>query len=175
MKTLTLILFFFIFSNLDSKQGSKDINIYYSFPGNFYSLQFNIEYNIIDYKILGIQNTTYLKYGSSMIGFQGFGVLYNYPIIGFTHFLGTTEGFEIGANYFRMRATGSYNNEKGEPHNRKNDQLLGFEIGYREYYNKHLMIRYTFKPFYSLDRPENNLNIFKSFYLLLSFSVGYSF
>jgi len=175
MRFLIIIIILFQIHSAFSDELNNDVNIYWTFPSKSFALELNLECKVFEYETFGIRNRTYLKYGSSMLGFPNFGVIYSFPMIGFTHFIGTTEGLEIGANYFRRRAIGSYNNEKGEPHNKKNEQHIGFEIGYREYYNKYLMIRYTFNPFYNLDNPKDNFNIFRSFYILMSISVGYSF
>jgi hypothetical protein len=174
MKYIITILL--LLTTFQAESETNDLNIYGTYPGISYSIEFSIEYSVLNTEVLGIESTTYLKYGTSVIGFQGIGVMNNYPIIGFVQYFGSGSGFEIGASYFRRHFVGSYNNEPGEPHNKGKDQLIGMEIGYRDYYNDNAIFRFTFTPFYSFDDPpEDGLSYLKHFYLFLSFSVGYSF
>lgn len=158
-----------------SHSETNELNIYGTYPGISYSFEFSIEYSIYNTEILGIESNTYLRYGTSVLGFQGIGVMNNFPIIGFVQYFGEDEGVDVGASYFRKHLVGSYNNEPDEPHNRSVEQFIGVEIGYRDYFNDNAIFRFTLTPFYNLYDSEKGINDLKYFYLFMSFSVGYSF
>jgi len=169
---ITILLFITI---IQAKSETKDLNIYGTYPGVTFSVEFNIEYSIYFTHILGLESTTYLKYGSSVFGFQGIAVVNSYPIIGFVQYFGLEKGVDIGANYFRKQIVSSYNHEPGEPLFKETEQFLGFEIGYRDYFSDNAVFRFTFTPFYSLDNRPVNLKFLEYFQYMLSVSLGYSF
>lgn len=173
MKLIITILL--LITNIQAKSETRDLNIYGTYPGVTFSVEFNIEYSIYNTQILDIESTTYLKYGSAVFGFQGIAVVNSYPIIGFVQYFGLDKGVDIGASYFRKHIVSSYDSEPSEPHFKETEQLLGFEIGYRDYFSDNAVFRFTFSPFYSLDNPPVNLKFLEYFQYMISVSLGYSF
>ncbi|MFA7327691.1 MAG: hypothetical protein WC121_13575 [Candidatus Kapaibacterium sp.] len=158
----------------ESRSETNDVNIYGSFPGYKFSLDMSLEYSILNYELLGIENTTYLKAGSSVFGFQGLAVMVNNPSIGIIHYFGTKEGMDIGINYIHNRIRGTNRNIKSLPLYSEDEEYLVFEIGYRQYYDN-AIFRFTFTPLYDINNPSENDPILKQFRYLISASLGYSF
>lgn len=172
MKIIITILL--LFTTFQAKSETNDINIYGSFPGYIFSFDFSLEYSILNFEVLGLENTTYLKAGSSVFGFQGLAVQVNNPIIGIIHYFGTEEGMDIGINYIKNRRVGTNGNVPNRPIYNEDEQYLCFEIGYRQYFDN-AIFRFTFTPIYSLDNPSQNAPLLTQLRFLISFSVGYSF
>ncbi len=168
---ITILLLFTIFQ---AKSETNDINIYGSFPGYRFSLDMSLEYSILNYKLLGLENTTYIKAGSSVFGFQGLAVIVNNPIIGIVNYFGTEEGIDIGINYIKNHTDGTSSNFKSKSLYTEDEEYLVFEIGYRKYYDN-AIFRFTFTPLYDINNPSENVPILKQFRYLISASLGYSF
>lgn len=163
-----------LFTTFQTKSETNDINLYGSFPGYKFSLDMSLEYSILNYELLGIENTTYLKAGSSVFGFQGLAVMVNNPSVGIIHYFGTKEGMDIGINYVRNRIRGTNRNIKSLPLYSEEEEYLVFEIGYRQYYDN-AIFRFTFTPLYDINNSSENVPILKQFRYLISASLGYSF
>ncbi|TNE35957.1 hypothetical protein EP342_01010 [bacterium] len=173
MKILIAILL--ILSSYSSYSKTRDLNIYGTFPGYTYSFEFDLEYSILNFDLLGTESTTYLKYGSSMFGIQGASFRYSVPIIGLVQYIGTEDGVDIGASYFKTRTIGTDRNLENKPIYKEEEDFLGFEVGYRNYFSDNAVFRFTFTPSYSLDDPPKDVSFLKYFQYMLSVSVGYSF
>lgn len=171
MKILIAILL--ILSSYSSYSKTRDLNIYGTLLASTGIGEFDLEYSVLNFDVLGTESTTYLKYGASVFGAYDFALFSCQPIIGFVQYFGTDYGLDIGVNYFNVRKLGYWN--KAIPREQRiaekeNYEAIGFEIGAREYYGNNVL-RATFTPFYKLN-DDNNAN--KTFFQSLIFSVGIS-
>lgn len=172
MKYIITILL--LITSFQAKSETNDVSIYGSFPGYRYTLDFSLEYSILNFELLGLENTTYLKAGSSVFGFQGLGVQVNNPIIGIIHFFGTDEGMDIGVNYIKNHVKGTNRNIDSKPLFTEDAEYICYEIGYRQYYDN-AIFRFTFAPIFDLNNLRNNAPILEQLRYMISASVGYSF
>lgn len=172
MKYIVTILFFF--SACQSYSKTRDINVYGTFNGYILSVEFDLEYSILNTDLFGTEATTYLKYGTSLIGIQGLAISYSQPIIGFTQYFGTIDGFEIGGNYFKWHIVGALGHRK-KPHPETSEEFLSVEVGYRKHFSNNGIFRLVFTPLYSLNDPKNRSIDFGNFQFMIRVSFGYSF
>lgn len=150
MKFLIIILL--LLSLNEAYSETNDINVYGTFPGYTKNFEIDMEYSLLNFNILGLESTTYLKFGASMFGFYDVFTVFSYPIIGFVQFFGEKEGLDFGANYFRSYRLDLEN--KNLPRDqripeRDEFEAIGFEIGYR-LYSGNSLIRITYTPIYHL-------------------------
>lgn len=169
-----LITIIILFSAYQANSKTRDINVYGTFNGYILSVEFDLEYSILNTDVFGMETTTYLKYGTSLIGIQGLAISYSQPIIGFTQYFGIIDGIEIGGNYFKWHVVGAWGNRK-KPHPITKEEFLSVEVGYRKHFSNNGIFRLVFTPIYSLDNPRSNFTNFKNFQFMLRVSFGYSF
>ena len=173
LKYLVVIMLFL--TSFQSNSKTRDINVYGTFNGYILSVEFDLEYSIWNTEFLGTESTTYLKYGTSLIGIQGLAISYSKQIIGFTQYFGTKDGFEIGGNYFKWHVVGELGHIDGYSHPSSEEEFLSAEIGYRKYFSDNGIFRLVFTPVYSLDDPKNKSVNFTNFQFMIRVSFGYSF
>lgn len=136
-----------------AKSETKDINVYATCLGYTVNLfEIDMEYSLYKTNILGVESTTYFKFGASMFGFYDIYANYSYPIIGFVQYFGDEEGLDLGVNYFKSYELDLYNKNLPREQRipaRDEFEAIGFEIGYR-YYREGMLYRFTYTPIYNL-------------------------
>ena len=149
------------------------MNVYGSLLSTPGIIEFNVEYNLLSFELLGLQSITYARAGTSMFGVQGATVLYSTPVIGFMQYIGNSEGVDFGASYLKHYHTGTDRNKKVPYIYKDIDELIRLEIGYRNYFSDNSIFRFTLTTFVDFEKLKNNRT--SEFDYIISFSVGYSF
>ncbi len=167
--TIALFLNFYV-----SYAEERDINIYGTLLGYTCNIEFDMEYSLINTNLLGIETTTYLKFGASMFGAYDVVLSYSYPIVGFVQYFGSESGVDLGVNYFERYRLDLL--DKSLPRSERLSspetfEAIGFEIGYR-WYSDNVIYRLSYTP--SLIVTSNYLEI-NQFLHFVGFSMGYSF
>lgn len=169
-----IIIIILLLSSIHSNSKTRDINVYGTLGGYTTSIEFAMEYNLLNTKMLGIETTTYFKFGASMFGFYDVILTYSYPVIGFVQFFGKKEGLDLGANYFnryyRDLLDKSLPRELRVP-SRLDVEAIGFELGYR-FYDEKTVYRFTYNPAFILSSDDTEKNEFTH---SIGLSIGYSF
>lgn len=162
----------FTLSHLYSKE--REINIYGTLGGYTTSIEFDMEYRLIKANILGIETSTYFKFGASMFGFYDVVLSYSYPVIGFVQFFGELEGLDLGVNYFNRRYRDLL--DKSLPRelripSKLDYEAIGIELGYR-FYDEKTVYRFTYTPSFILSSEDTEANELTH---SIGLSIGYSF
>lgn len=176
MKIIIIILLLNTF--IQAKSETRDVNMYGSILSTPGIVEFSLEYNVLHFHFLGIESTTYVKAGSSMLGIQGLSVRYSTPVVGLVQYLGNDSGFDLGLSYLNH-----YNNftvffndhRRNDPVriDQDSERLIRIDGGYRNYFSDNGIFRFSIVSFADFDKIKNNG--FWNFEFIVSASFGYSF